>query len=123
MSMMIRRVHLRIRTPDSQKKREAAIGRPRPARYGRHGKDLFMMPVWEMMSSGTRNVTPPRRGLMQRGADRWEAAGWLGLTLEQLEDGYGHHRPDFEEEAAEHLAGVKDKKHPLISGWQKLQRG
>jgi hypothetical protein len=25
--------------------------------------------------------------LMQRGTDRWEAAGWLGTTLEQLENG------------------------------------
>jgi integrase len=38
--------------------------------------------------------------LMQRGTDRWEAAGWLGMTLEQLENGYGHHHPDFQEEAA-----------------------
>ncbi len=27
--------------------------------------------------------------LMQIGTDRWEAAGWLGMTLEQLENGYG----------------------------------
>jgi integrase len=38
--------------------------------------------------------------LMQLGTDRWEAAGWLGMTLEQLENGYGHHHPDFQEEAA-----------------------
>jgi len=38
--------------------------------------------------------------LMQKGTDRWQAAGWLGMTLEQLEDGYGHHHPDFQEEAA-----------------------
>ena len=38
--------------------------------------------------------------LMQRGTDRWEAAGWLGMTLEQLENGYGHHHPDFQEAAA-----------------------
>jgi integrase len=38
--------------------------------------------------------------LMQLGTDRWQAAGWLGMTLEQLEDGYGHHHPDFQEEAA-----------------------
>lgn len=39
--------------------------------------------------------------LMQQGTDRWQAAGWLGMTLEQLENGYGHHHPDFQEEAAE----------------------
>jgi integrase len=43
--------------------------------------------------------------LMQRGTDRWEAAGWLGMTLEQLEEGYGHHHPDFQEEAAEAFGG------------------
>jgi integrase len=39
--------------------------------------------------------------LMQAGVDMWEAAGWLGMTVEQLEANYGHHHPDFQEEAAE----------------------
>lgn len=43
--------------------------------------------------------------LMQKGTDRWQAAGWLGMTLEQLEDGYGHHHPDFQEAAAEAFGG------------------
>ncbi len=43
--------------------------------------------------------------LMQKGTDRWQAAGWLGMTLEQLENGYGHHHPDFQEEAAEAFGG------------------
>ncbi len=38
--------------------------------------------------------------LMQSGTDRWQAAGFLGMTVEQLEEGYGHHHPDFQEEAA-----------------------
>nr|WP_256469726.1 MULTISPECIES: tyrosine-type recombinase/integrase [unclassified Bradyrhizobium] len=29
--------------------------------------------------------------LMQAGVDMWEAAGWLGMTVEQLEANYGHH--------------------------------
>jgi len=33
--------------------------------------------------------------LMQKGTDRWQAAGWLGMTLEQLENGYGHHHHHF----------------------------
>lgn len=45
--------------------------------------------------------------LMQQGTDRWQAAGWLGMTLEQLENGYGHHHPDFQEEAAEAFGGRK----------------
>jgi len=43
--------------------------------------------------------------LMQKGTDRWQAAGWLGMTLEQLENGYGHHHPDFQGEAAEAFGG------------------
>jgi hypothetical protein len=37
----------------------------------------------------------------EAGVDLWEAAGWLGMTVEQLEANYGHHHPDFQEEAAE----------------------
>ena len=33
--------------------------------------------------------------LMQSGADKWEAAGYLGMTLETLERVYGHHHPDY----------------------------
>jgi hypothetical protein len=29
----------------------------------------------------------------------WEAAGCLGMTVEQLEANYGHHHPDFQDEA------------------------
>jgi integrase len=43
--------------------------------------------------------------LMQADVDMWEAAGWLGMTDEQLEANYGHHHPDFQEEAAEALRG------------------
>lgn len=43
--------------------------------------------------------------LMQMGTDPWQAAGWLGMTLEQLQDNYGHHHPDFQEEAAEAFSG------------------
>lgn len=43
--------------------------------------------------------------LMQAGVDLWEAAGWLGMTVEQLEANYGHHHPDFQDEAAEAFRG------------------
>jgi integrase len=42
---------------------------------------------------------------MQAGTDMWQAAGWLGMTLEQLQDNYGHHHPDFQSEAAEAFGG------------------
>ena len=43
--------------------------------------------------------------LMQQGTDLWEAAGWLGMTVEQLEENYGHHHPDFQNEAAQAFGG------------------
>ena len=38
---------------------------------------------------------------MQHGVDIWQAAGSLGMTVEQLEKTYGHHHPDFQKGAAE----------------------
>jgi integrase len=38
--------------------------------------------------------------LMQARTDMWEAAGYLGMTIEMLSRRYGHHHPD-------HLAGAK----------------
>lgn len=32
--------------------------------------------------------------LMQAGCDRWQAAGYLGMSVETLEQVYGHHHPD-----------------------------
>ena len=33
--------------------------------------------------------------LMQAGTDPWEAAGFLGMTVETLMGRYGHHHPDY----------------------------
>ena len=38
--------------------------------------------------------------LMQAGTDVWEAAGYLGMTIDMLSQRYGHHHPD-------HLSGAK----------------
>jgi len=38
---------------------------------------------------------------MQSGANKWEFAGFLGMTLETLENVYGHHHPDYQRHAAE----------------------
>lgn len=43
--------------------------------------------------------------LMQAGVAMWEAAGWLGMTVEQLEANYSHHHPDFQEEVAVAFGG------------------
>lgn len=39
--------------------------------------------------------------LMQAGVGMWEAAGHLGMTPRVLETVYGHHAPDFQDNAAE----------------------
>jgi hypothetical protein len=43
--------------------------------------------------------------LMQSGVDLWKAAGWLGMTVETLEEKYGHHHPDFQDDAAGAFGG------------------
>jgi integrase len=43
--------------------------------------------------------------LMQRGVNLWDAAGFLGMTVQQLERAYGHHHPDYQAEAVAALGG------------------
>jgi hypothetical protein len=38
--------------------------------------------------------------LMQAGVDKWEAAGFLGMTVEMIDRVYGHHHPDHLRSAA-----------------------
>lgn len=38
---------------------------------------------------------------MQRGIDKWTAAGYFGVTLDLLEGTYGHHHPDYLQGAVE----------------------
>ena len=37
---------------------------------------------------------------MQAGLDRWEVAGALGMSVKVLEDVYGHHHPDWQQNIA-----------------------
>src|SRR5262249_24088374 len=52
------------------------------------------------LDAGMSDVTPhtlrhtSATWLMQEGVDLWEAAGFLGMSVEQLERNYGHHHPD-----------------------------
>ena len=39
--------------------------------------------------------------LMQRGADLWQASGFLSMSVETLLRVYGHHHPDWMKDAAE----------------------
>jgi integrase len=41
--------------------------------------------------------------LMQHGTDMWHAAGFLGMTVQTLERVYGHHHPDFQQQAAANI--------------------
>jgi integrase len=42
--------------------------------------------------------------LMQKGTDPWQAAGYLGMSLEVLLNTYGHHHPDYLSDAVEKIA-------------------
>lgn len=47
--------------------------------------------------------------LMQRGADAWQAAGYLGMSLETLLRVYGHHHPDHLQDAVNKIAARPPK--------------
>jgi integrase len=47
--------------------------------------------------------------LMQRGADPWQAAGYLGMSLEVLLNIYGHHHPNYLSDAVEKIAKNETK--------------
>jgi hypothetical protein len=40
----------------------------------------------------------------QKRADPWQAAGYLGMSLEVLLNAYGHHHPDYLSDAVEKIA-------------------
>jgi integrase len=69
----------------------------------------------------TGNVTPhtlrhtAATWLMQRGAQMWDAAGFLGMSEKTLRETYGHHHPDFLRGAAHAIASrPAGKKEELV---------
>jgi integrase len=53
--------------------------------------------------------------LMQRGADPWQAAGFLGMSVKVLLDTYGHHHPDYMKEAAKAITRQDRKENiPIV---------
>jgi integrase len=50
--------------------------------------------------------------LMRAGVDKWEAAGFLGMSVEMLDRVYGHHHPDHLRTAA-HFIGYRGKNWPF----------
>ncbi len=61
---------------------------------------------------------------MQRGADPWQAAGFLGMSVQVLLDTYGHHHPDYMREAAQAIT-AKDRKRnvSVVETVVELNRG
>ncbi len=57
----------------------------------------------ELSKSVTPHILRHTRAtwLVQSGIDLWEAAGTLGMSVQMLEEVYGHHSPDFQKKAAE----------------------
>jgi integrase len=51
--------------------------------------------------------------LMQRGVDLWQAAGFLGMSVETLERNYGHHHPTYMQEAARAIGYGRGKRVSL----------
>ncbi len=50
--------------------------------------------------------------LMQAGVDKWEAAGFLGMSVEMLDRVYGHHHPNHLRKAA-HAIGYGRRRQSL----------
>ena len=53
---------------------------------------------------------------MQRGVPIWEAAGFLGMSPEVLQDTYGHHHPDHLQGAAAAI-GQKNGTFRWLNRW------
>ena len=64
-------------------------------------------------AAGLDNITPHTlrhtavTWALQNGADPWETAGYLGMTVEMLDRVYGHHHPDHQANAAAAIGGRK----------------
>ncbi|MFC0009653.1 tyrosine-type recombinase/integrase [Devosia nitrariae] len=47
--------------------------------------------------------------MMQHGADLWDAAGYLGMSVQMLERTYGHHHPDHQQSAIDAVTAKRRK--------------
>ena len=59
---------------------------------------------------------------MQNGTDPWQAAGYLGMSVETLLKVYGHHHPDYLSDAVEKMT-AKPKKRSTAAASPQKQRG
>jgi integrase len=53
--------------------------------------------------------------LAQSGAPLWQSAGFLGMTVQQFEDTYGHHHPDYMRQAREALDRSPQARHSMAA--------
>jgi hypothetical protein len=53
---------------------------------------------------------------MQKGANPWQAAGYLGMSLEVLLNTYGHHHSDYLSDAVEKIAMRDPSPEAHVSG-------
>jgi integrase len=60
--------------------------------------------------------------MMQNGANLWEAAGFLGMTVEMLQERYGHHHPDFQKDAVRAIAARQLRQFPDRNPTNKLRQ-
>ena len=51
---------------------------------------------------------------MQAGVDKWEAAGFLGMSVEMLDRVYGHHHPDHLRDAARAIGYTRVRSKKLV---------
>lgn len=76
-------------------------------------------------TAGLGDVTPhtlrhtAATWMMQNGVQPWQVAGFLGMTEEVLNDVYGHHHPDYLEEARQ---GISARQKPDRNGGKKREQ-
>lgn len=98
--------------------RRDAKGRPRRDRYGRPvhrmepgpGGRPQKVPAWRATISPHVVRHTCATWLMQEGVDKWDAAGFLGMSVQTLEDVYGHHHPDYMKGARDALSSAARRK-------------
>jgi integrase len=52
--------------------------------------------------------------LMQRGVPIWQAAGYLGMSAQMIEQTYGHHHPDYMRAAAQAITSKQQQNVSLV---------
>jgi integrase len=60
--------------------------------------------------------------MLQNGCPAWEAAGYLGMTLETIENVYGHHSPDHFGGAVQSIGTRKMSRRDAINGTDQERR-